>query len=170
MLLENICEKISGLAGHHFQYYKVCKRKLWFYSYYIRMENSSNLVKEGKVIHNSTYSRTETKNLSNMRVALDAIQDEEIIEVKRSSSFEEAHLLQTGFYLVYLNCKGEDLKSATIAYPEERRRRKIELDKIQKEVKKAAIKIKEITERKYPPERKWRSICKPCAYAELCWG
>lgn len=39
------------VTGTHFNYYQVCKRKLWLFANGITMEHTSDLVYEGKLIH-----------------------------------------------------------------------------------------------------------------------
>lgn len=62
-----------NVTGTHFNYYQVCKRKLWLFANGITMEHTSDLVYEGKLIH----------------------------EIKKSDKIEQAHgmlLAQTSAY------------------------------------------------------------------------
>ena len=43
------------ITGLHIQYYFVCHRKLWLFANGIQMEHTSDLVYEGKLIHETTY-------------------------------------------------------------------------------------------------------------------
>ncbi|MCB1160612.1 MAG: Dna2/Cas4 domain-containing protein, partial [Leptospiraceae bacterium] len=46
--------KISGTQIH---YYFICKRKLWLYVNEITMETNSDIVYEGKLIHENSYEK-----------------------------------------------------------------------------------------------------------------
>ncbi|HOU97037.1 MAG TPA: Dna2/Cas4 domain-containing protein, partial [Bacteroidales bacterium] len=39
------------ITGTHFNYYLICQCKLWLFAKGITMENTSDLVYEGKLIH-----------------------------------------------------------------------------------------------------------------------
>lgn len=43
------------ITGTHFNYYQLCLRKLWFFANGINMEQESDLVYEGKLVHESSY-------------------------------------------------------------------------------------------------------------------
>ena len=42
-------------TGTQFNYYQVCKRKLWLFSNGITMEHTSDIVFDGKLIHENSY-------------------------------------------------------------------------------------------------------------------
>jgi hypothetical protein len=44
-----------NLTGTHINYYRLCKRKLWFFANGINMEQTSDLVADGKLIEEGTY-------------------------------------------------------------------------------------------------------------------
>jgi len=44
-----------NITGTHFNYYLICHRKLWLFSNSIGMEHTSDLVYEGKLIHENSY-------------------------------------------------------------------------------------------------------------------
>lgn len=43
------------ISGIHFNYYQVCHRKLWLFANGINMEQTSDLVYDGKLIHETSY-------------------------------------------------------------------------------------------------------------------
>lgn len=43
------------MTGTHFNYYHVCHRKLWLFANDINMEHTSDLVFEGKLLHEESY-------------------------------------------------------------------------------------------------------------------
>ena len=49
------------ITGTHFNYYQVCKRKLWLFANGINLEHTSDLVYEGKLIHEDSYPQRSSK-------------------------------------------------------------------------------------------------------------
>ena len=49
------------VTGTHFNYYQVCRRKLWLFANGISMEHTSDLVYEGKLIHEVSYPQRSEK-------------------------------------------------------------------------------------------------------------
>ena len=44
-----------NITGTHINYYRICKRKLWLFANGINMEQTSDLVADGKLIEDETY-------------------------------------------------------------------------------------------------------------------
>lgn len=49
------------ITGTHFNYYQLCHRKLWLFANGINMEQESDLVYEGKLVHESSYPQRTSK-------------------------------------------------------------------------------------------------------------
>ena len=49
------------ITGTHFNYYQLCRRKLWLFANGINMEQESDLVYEGKLVHESSYPQRTSK-------------------------------------------------------------------------------------------------------------
>ena len=49
------------ITGTHFNYYQVCKRKLWLFANSINFEHTSDLVYEGRLIHDDSYPQRSSK-------------------------------------------------------------------------------------------------------------
>ena len=49
------------ITGTHFNYYQICHRKLWLFANGINFEHTSDLVYEGKLIHESSYPQRSSK-------------------------------------------------------------------------------------------------------------
>ncbi|MBU1581030.1 MAG: CRISPR-associated protein Cas4, partial [Bacteroidetes bacterium] len=45
------------ITGTHFAYFQICHRKLWLFSNGITMEQHSELVDEGRLIHETSYQQ-----------------------------------------------------------------------------------------------------------------
>ena len=49
------------ITGTHINYYFICHRKLWLFANGIQMEQTSDLVFEGKLIHETSYPQRSAK-------------------------------------------------------------------------------------------------------------
>lgn len=49
------------ITGTHFNYYQLCLRKLWLFANGINKEQESDLVYEGKLVHESSYPQRTSK-------------------------------------------------------------------------------------------------------------
>ena len=80
------------ITGTHFAYYQLCRRKLWLFANGINMEQESDLVYEGKLIHEESYPERSSKY---EEVAIDGIKvdyydakNHVIHEIKKSNTKE----------------------------------------------------------------------------------
>ncbi|MDE1725900.1 MAG: CRISPR-associated protein Cas4 [Thaumarchaeota archaeon] len=163
----------AGLThtGSEINYYFVCKRKLWLFSHNIELESDSDLVLQGKLLHEHSYKR-KLKEIAIDKIKIDFIEKtNEVHEIKRSRKIEDAHVYQLLYYLYYLKkYAGLDTKGV-LNYPLLKKTVKVELTpQKERELQKIIQKIDQITELVKPPEAKWISYCKSCAYSEMCWG
>ena len=53
--------RIMKITGIYFNYFQICKRKLWLFANGINFEQTSDLVLEGKLIYESSYSQRSSK-------------------------------------------------------------------------------------------------------------
>lgn len=58
------------VSGTHFNYFMVCQRKLWLLAHGITMEQESELVHEGKLIHENSYPQ---RNPNCEEIAVDGL-------------------------------------------------------------------------------------------------
>lgn len=49
------------ITGTHFNYFQICKRKLWLFANSINMEHTSDVVYDGKLIHEMSYPQRSEK-------------------------------------------------------------------------------------------------------------
>lgn len=160
--------KIRGIMVN---YYYICKRKLWLFSKGITMENNSDKVLLGKLLHESSYKKERTKEmlLDNL-IKIDILDDEKIREVKSSSKMKDADIMQVVYYLYYLKQNGIE-KTGEINYPKEKKKEKIILtEELEKRLEETLKDIKSIVLQDKPPKVEKTKICTNCAYYELCFG
>ena len=161
-------KEVSGIMVY---YYKVCKRKLWYFSNGITMEHNSEDVKIGKSIdEDSYYDEDKHINIKNV-VNIDYIKEKNIIhEVKKSKIVEEASIDQLKYYIWYLEKHGVEGVSGVINYPLIKRVRKVSLsEEDKKEIPEMISDIKRIIEDINIPELEEKKICKNCSYKDICF-
>jgi len=119
------------ITGTHINYFFVCRRKLWFFANEIYMEHESELVEEGRFIHETAYPRRTNKY---KEILIDAIRidyydpkQKVIYEIKKSDKLEPAHIWQLKYYIYVLKQNGIEGVTGVLEYPKMRVRRKITL-------------------------------------------
>lgn len=159
------------ITGVMIYYYQVCTRKLWYFCHEICMEQNSELVAVGKVIDETSYPRSEKHiNIDNV-INIDFIRSKKTLhEVKKSRKVEEAGILQVKYYLYYLKRRGAKNIVGKIDYP--LLKSNIDVKLSPDDEKKIELILEEITSIaacSVPPEFVKKSICKSCAYHDLCF-
>lgn len=156
--------------GIKVNYYYICPRKLWLFSKGITMENNSDRVLQGKVLHEHSYPRLKTREvLIDDMFRVDIMDKDYIREIKISSKMSKAGYMQIVYYLYYLKKLGIE-KKGLINYVKEKKTEEIELtEELEKEIEDALVQIKEILSKDKPPKLKKLPFCKKCAYYNLCF-
>lgn len=162
------------VRGTQINYYFICKTKLWLFSHHIQMENESDIVELGKLLHDDTYKREEKSLILDDLISVDFMRKGEVLEVhevKKSNKMGEAHLFQLLYYLYYLkNEKGIENIKGFIDYPKLRKRKEVRLNRdSEKRLEEILKNIDIIVKGDLPWPRKGK-ICRTCAYFEFCWA
>lgn len=159
------------ISGTMFYYYFVCKRKLWFFSNGIQLEEDNEDVILGKLIDENSYSKELKHILIDNTVNIDFIKDWKILhEVKKQKSIEEARVWQLKYYLYFLKIRGINIEKGILDYPKLKKREEVFLSKDdEKKIKEILSEIEKITLMEKPPELEKLKICKKCAYFEYCY-
>jgi CRISPR-associated exonuclease Cas4 len=161
-------------TGTHFNYYHICHRKLWLFANGITMEHNSELVAQGKLIHESTYQNRSDRY---REVAIGGIKVDYydpvkklIREVKKSPKMEDAHAWQLKYYIYTLEKAGIAGVAGLLEYPKLRQTEEVVLtDDDRTIIPEILESIEGITEQQYAPERKNISSCRNCSYFDFCW-
>ena len=159
------------ITGVMIYYYKVCLRKLWYFYHEINMEQENENVQIGKILDEETYKRDEKHiNIDNV-INIDFIRSQGTLhEIKKSKKIEEASILQLKYYLYYLNKRGVSGIKARIDYPLLKKTMEVELSEADKnEIDQILDTIIKIVNSDIPPQLQKKSICKSCAYCDLCF-
>ncbi len=159
---------ITGLMVY---YYEVCKRKLWYFTNDIQLEENNSNVILGKLLEENTYTRDEKKINIDGVINIDFIRSKKILhEIKKSNSIELASILQIQYYLYYLEKKGLIGLKGILDYPLLKQTVEVNLaDSDRENLENIIIGIKEILGKESPPILEKKNICKKCAYFDLCF-
>ena len=159
---------ITGLMVY---YYEVCKRKLWYFTNDIQLEENNSNVILGKLLEENSYTRDEKKINIDGVINIDFIRSKKILhEIKKSNSIEPASILQVQYYLYYLEKKGLIGLKGVLDYPLLKKTVEVNLtDNDRKNLENIIIGIKEILGKESPPILEKKNICKKCAYFDLCF-
>ena len=91
------------ITGTHFNYHQVCRRKLWLFSAGITMEHTSDLVYEGKLIHETTYQqrpeRYQELELDGIKIDFYDAKNRVVHEVKKSNKYRLP--TDSNYYITY---------------------------------------------------------------------
>ncbi len=160
--------EVTGLMVY---YYFVCKRKLWYFKNEICMEQNSDLVELGQILHDDSYNRENKGILINNTINVDFIDNKTILhEVKKSKSIETAGIWQLKYYMYYLKINGIDNISGEIDYPLIKEKKHIELsDEDILKLKSVESEIIDIVKSDKPQKALDVKACKKCAYYDLCY-
>lgn len=162
-------------TGTHIAYYHICHRKLWLSYHSLQMEQHSDLVKEGKLIHENSYPQraSKYKEVAIEKIKIDHYdaQNQVIREVKKSKKKEAAHIAQVQFYIHVLQRNGIPVQYALLEYPTLRETETIlpDPDNAQK-IERWETEIEQITSRLNCPEIPVKAPCRKCAYHDFCYS
>ena len=137
------------------------------------MESSSDLVYEGKLIHETSYpqrsSRYQEIEIGGIKVDYYDPKERIIHEVKKSDKIEISHTWQVKYYMYIMRKAGIDVEKAIVEYPKLRKTEDVYLSNIDIEnLKEIVMKIADIKEGDCPGIT-MEPICKKCAYYDFCW-
>ena len=159
------------ITGVMVYYHEVCRRKLWYFYHGIQMEQENENVRIGKVLDEESSKRDDKHiNIDNV-INIDFIRSSGVLhEVKKSRKIEEAGILQVKYYLYYLKKKGVTDIRARIDYPLLKQSLDLELTEEDKRKIEVVLEdIHKIIESEVPQKADKKSICKSCAYYDLCF-
>lgn len=166
---------MMNLTGTHFNYYQVCKRKLWLFANGINMEHTSDLVYEGKLIHEESYPQRSAKyeevELDGIKVDYYDTLHKVIHEIKKSDKVDVAHEWQLKYYLYVFEQNGIEGVSGVLEYPVLRKRDIVLLSDVDREmIGEMKADIMQVIESEVCPPLKKKRICKNCSYLDFCYS
>ncbi len=163
--------------------FNVCPRECWLHANGITMEHTSDIVYDGKLLHETSYpQRPERYEEVLLSAEYEGItlygeidfydaHDKVIHEIKRSDKVENAHNWQVKFYLWLLELNGIEGATGLLEYPKLRKKDEVQLsDEDRAELKKTITEIKTLVEKETCPPAIKSKICKSCSYEEFCYA
>ncbi|MDD3908927.1 MAG: CRISPR-associated protein Cas4 [Tissierellia bacterium] len=172
-----------NLTATHINYYQICKRKLWLFANGINMEHTSDMVYDGKLLHETSYpQRAERYEEMLISAEYEGVslfgkidyfnaRNNTVHETKRSDKVEEAHVRQLKFYLWLLELNGVEDATGLLEYPRLRKTDEVFLDdKDREQLKKSVSEIKKLVESDTCPSVINAKICKSCSYFDFCYA
>lgn len=159
------------ITGTMVWYYSLCRREVWLMGHEITPDEDFYSLEIGRAVHQIFYKEFR-KEIGLEGAKFDFLKRGEnvVCEVKTSSRFLDAVILQLSYYLYRL--REYDIKATgEIRIPKERKRIEVKLDSEREAKLLTALKgIQSIMELSKPPEPVKTRFCKRCAYRDFCWG
>lgn len=160
------------IAGTLINYYFHCKTQCWLHANRINLEDNSEDVRIGKVLHEIKEEKSKQTEIKIDNIKIDRITKDYLIEFKKSDSDPQAVKWQVLLYLYKLKQKGIQ-RLGKIEYFEKNKEQKseiLELDEAnEKELLGVLEAIESIINLPKPPPPKFENKCKKCAYYEYCF-
>jgi CRISPR-associated exonuclease Cas4 len=164
-----------NITGTHFNYYLICHRKLWLFANGINMESTSELVYEGKLIHETSYPRRSEKyqeiEIDGIKIDYYDPKNKVVHEIKKSDKHEEAHEWQLKYYLYVLEQNGITGATELLEYPRLHKTDEVLLTiPDRKAITEMIQKIEGLIHSGICPVKITKSKCKNCSYFDFCWS
>ena len=162
------------ITGTIVNYYFHCKRQCYLFANKINLEDNSEDVRIGRVLHEIKLKDGKNTEVKYENMVLDKISSKYIEEYKKSDSDTEAARMQLLFYLKNLKEKGI-IKEGKLVYEEKNKKttRKTEIIKLDEQnlekLNKCIEKIEELINREEVPKVEKDKKCKRCAYYDYCY-
>ncbi len=154
--------------------FHVCKRECWLHANGIRMEHTSEVVAEGKLIGETSYLERAVKytelEIDGIKIDYYDSKNRVIHEVKKSNKVEYAHIAQDKYYLYILRKNGIDDPQAVIEYPRLRQKESVFWEKGDEDKVRTWInEVNQLTSLDTCPPLVKKPICKSCSYFDFCY-
>ncbi len=163
------------ITGTHFNYYLICHRKLWLFANGITMESTSDLVYEGKLLHETSYQRRSEKyqeiEIDGIKIDYYDPKNKVVHEIKKSDKHDDAHVWQVKYYLYVLEQNGVTGVTGILEYPRLHKTDEVLLTSADRlTIADMVINIESIIRSEECPQRLPKSRCKNCSYFDFCWS
>jgi CRISPR-associated exonuclease Cas4 len=138
------------------------------------MEHTSDLVYEGKLIHETSYpqrpERYEELEIDGCKIDFYDARNKIVHEIKKSDKMETAHEWQLKYYIYVLERNGIKGVTGILEYPVLRKTSCIELtDEDRLKIGEMEKEIQELIEAEGCPSGITDKICKNCSYYDFCY-
>ena len=166
---------MMNVTGTLINLYHVCKREMWLHAHNIRMEHTSDVVTEGKLVHETSYpnraARYEEIRIGGSVIDFYDPHEKVIHEIKKSESKEEAYIWQVKYYLYLFEQEGIEGVIGLLEYPLLRETVRVELEENDREtLRNMEDEIRKIIGYEICPPVLSKGKCGKCSYYEFCYS
>jgi len=163
------------ITGTLINLYHVCSRELWLHSREIRMEHSSDLVYQGKLIGENTYTQRSEKyteiEIAGSKIDFYDAKNKIIHEIKKSDKLEHAHIAQVKYYIWLLEQEGIDGVTGILEYPKLKNKQEVTIDDDDRKlIPTWIVQITNIIQSDVCPPVIKKPFCKTCSYFYFCYS
>jgi len=161
------------ITGTLINYYFHCQTQCWLHANRINLEDNSEDVRIGKVLHEINEEKGKHTEISIDNIKIDKLTRDYLVEVKKSDSDVEAVKWQVLLYLYKLKQKGVEKKGKVEFIEKNRQSKKVQIIELDEQNEAELLEVLEAIERLInlpkPPEAQFEKHCKKCAYYEYCF-
>lgn len=159
------------ITGTIINYYLHCKRQCWLFMKKINLEDNSEEVRIGRVLHENK-NNSENSEIAIDNIKTDKITDKYVVEYKKSDADLQATIMQVKYYMYILNKKGIKKDGKIEIFEKNKQNKKVHYiennEQINNEVEKLRREIENLYNMENPPNQQYENKCKKCAYNEYC--
>lgn len=161
-----------NINGTIINYYFHCKRQCYLFANRLNMEDCSEDVRVGRVLHEIKAQEGKNTEIKYDNMAIDKLTEKYVEEIKKSDADINATRMQVLFYLKNLAEKGV-YKEGKLKVIEKNKKEKINSivldDKTALELEECLKNIEKLLSQTGPPKAIYRKTCEKCAYYEYCY-
>ncbi len=160
------------ITGTLINYYFHCKRQCYLFYNRINLEDNSEDVKIGRVLHEIKALDGNNTEVRFENISVDKITDKYVVELKKSDADIKAARMQVLLILSKLQEKGIK-KDGKLVFNERNNSEKVDIIKLNEQTKlelnNCIKEVEKLLNSKCVPEAKLIKGCKKCAYYEYCY-
>lgn len=161
------------VTGTIINYYFHCRRQCWLFANRVNLEDNSEEVRIGKVLHELKFQDQKKSEILIDQIKVDKLTNEYLIELKKSDADVEAVKWQVLYYLKVLKDKGIEREGKIIFHEKKKQSETViyvNLDEeTEKKLDQTLYEIEEYISSGVPAEPLLDNKCKKCAYYEYCF-
>ena len=163
---------MNNITGTLINYFFHCQTQCWLHANRINLEDNSEDVRIGKVLHEINEEKAKRSEIKIDNVKIDKLTNEYLVELKKSDSDPEAVKWQVLLYLYKLKQKGIERKGK-VEYLEKNHNTRSESIELNEESEKELLSVLEaitlLVASPTPLSPKFENKCKKCAYYDYCF-
>lgn len=160
------------ITGTIINYYFHCKRQCYLFANRINLEDNSEDVRIGKILHEIKSKDEKNTEIKFDNMVIDKLTEKYVEELKKSDADLVAARMQLLFYLKNLSDKGIQ-KEGKLVCIEKNKKEKIEKvilnNESTMELENCIREIEELISKNEVPSVEKMSSCKRCAYYDYCY-